>query len=367
VNIVAEKNKNNLQADSKVQMRQIIFMLSVGALYSFLLSFFYFTGVTRLSGSEISFILMGVWSVNLALLLAYQNGLTLRFRDPVLTVPMMLVMASGILLASYFLNELRLSMLMLLFAVLILGAFNVRFRYFLLLTLFIIGGYAFVLFQMLTQFSEQVDATIEVIEFLLFVMVTLGILVTVTRIRKLQLGLAGQGERLAEALERVHELSIRDELTGLYNRRKIMELLREEANLAKGGDYHFVVCYLDLDNFKSVNDTFGHGVGDEVIQRFAKVMIKTLRAVDYAGRIGGEEFLVILTNTKMDECLLVAERIRENMQAEKFEQITDRPAVTVSIGAAQFDPSDSLEYLLSRADGALYKAKEEGRNRVVKA
>ena len=362
-----EEHKTHLQSDVRVQLRQIIFILAVGALYSFLLLVFYFMGITRFTGIEISFLIALVWLVNLTLLISYQEGVTARFNDPVLTVPMMLLTSSGILLTAYFLNELRLSMLVLLFSVLILGAFNVRFRDFILVTIYIIAGYTFVLFQVLTRFSESVDATIEVIEFLLFVMVVLGMLVTVTRIRKLQDGLEGQGERLVEVLERVHELSIRDELTGLYNRRKIMELLREEANLAKSGDYNFVVCYLDLDNFKSVNDTFGHAVGDEVIQRFAKVMTKALRSIDYAGRIGGEEFLAILTNTKMDECLIVAERIRSSMEAEKFERITDRPAVTVSIGAAQYDTADSLEYLLSRADGALYKAKEEGRNRVVKA
>lgn len=361
-----KSDDQGLQSDTKVQLRQIIFIISVGALFTLLTVFFYVTGVTRLSGTQVSFLLIAVWLVNLTLLLIYQEGLTGRFSDPVLTVPMMLLMASCILLTSYTLNELRLSMLMLLFSVLILGAFNVRFRYFFLVTVYIIVGYAFVLFQMLTRFSSSVDATLEVIEFVLFVMVVVSILVTVTRIRTLQLGLAGQGERLFEALGRMHELSIRDELTGLYNRRKIMELLREEANLAKSGDYNFVVCYLDLDHFKSVNDTFGHGVGDEVIQRFANVMTGALRSVDYAGRIGGEEFLVILTDTQMDECLLVAERIRKSMEAETFEQITDRDAVTVSIGAAQFNLEESLEDLLSRADGALYKAKEEGRNRVVK-
>ncbi len=360
------KNKQQ-EATKRVESRQLVFMLSVSALHTFATVFYFLSDNIRLESNDLIKLFSFIWLINVSLFVGYREGLTAKLKDPVLVVPMMLWLSLSIIFTSYFLNNFRLSMLMLLFGVLILGAFSVKFRNYLFVTLSIIFGYAFVLFEILMNYSESVDATVEVLEFLLFVLVTIGMLVTVTRISKLQNSLLEQSNRLGDALEKVHDLSIRDELTGLYNRRKIMELLREEVNLARADDYNFVVCYLDLDKFKSINDTFGHGVGDEVIIRFAQVAQKVIRAVDYAGRIGGEEFLVVLTNTQMDECLTVAERLRESMEAEVFEQITDRKSVTVSIGAAQFNADETLENLLQRADGALYQSKETGRNKITKA
>lgn len=362
--MIDELRDKQQEAAKRVQSRQLIFMLSVSAIHAFATAFYFYTDNIRLEANDLTKLFSLIWFVNIALFFGYKEGLTAKLKDPVLVVPMMLWLSLGIIFTSYFLNSFRLSMLMLLFGVLILGAFSVKFRYYFFVTLSILFGYAFVIFQILNNYSESVDATVEVIEFLLFVLVTIGMLVTVTRISKLQNSLVEQSNRLGDALEKVHDLSIRDELTGLYNRRKIMELLREEVNLARAGDYNFVVCYLDLDKFKSINDTFGHGVGDEVIKRFAQVAQKAIRSVDYAGRIGGEEFLVVLTNTQMEECLKVAERLRQSMEEEVFEQITDRKSVTVSIGAAQFKTDETLEELLHRADAALYQSKESGRNRI---
>ncbi len=363
-----EKLRNEqAQAAQRIQTRQLWFMLSVSILHTFTTLFFYLSDNMRLQAEPLLAFFALIWLINIGLLTGYKKNLTSRLKDPVLTVQMMLWLSACILFTAYHMKDFRLSMLMLLLGVLILGAFSVRFRNYLLVVLFIITGYSIVLFQLVNNFGEFIDLTVEVIEFALFILVNIGMLVTVTRIAKLQNGLLQQGNRLTEALEKVHDLSIRDELTGLYNRRKIMELLRDEVNLAKTGDYNFVVCYLDLDKFKSINDTFGHALGDEVIKRFSQIALKSIRSIDYAGRIGGEEFLLVLTNTKMDECLLVAERVRAAMEKEHFAGITDRDAVTVSIGAAQFRIDETLETLLGRADAALYQAKENGRNQVVKA
>jgi diguanylate cyclase (GGDEF)-like protein len=359
--------EQNAEVEKRVQSRQVIFGLAVSALHSLITLFYFFSGNIRLESPTLLFAFSIIWFANLFMYFLFKKGFTARFSDPVLTVPMMLWVGFTIILTSYFLNGYRLSMLMLLFGILLLGAFRVKFRYFFPVAMSAIIGYGIVLVQMLSNFSERIDATVEVIEFSLFIMVTIGMLVTVTRITRLQKGLAKQSKSLGEALERVHELSIRDELTGLYNRRRIMEILRDEVNLAKSGDYNFVVCYLDLDNFKSVNDTYGHAVGDEVISRFAKVAMKSIRAVDFAGRIGGEEFIVVLTNTQMDECLQVAERIRQSMQDEHFAEMPDRGSVTVSIGVAQFREDEDLEDLLSRADENLYTSKETGRNKITKS
>jgi diguanylate cyclase (GGDEF)-like protein len=177
-------------------------------------------------------------------------------------------------------------------------------------------------------------------------------------VNRLRSRLGETNRQLEEALERIHSIAIRDELTGAYNRRFLMETLaREQARAARrGGSY--AVCVLDIDYFKQVNDTLGHAAGDSVLQAVAQVAASGLRAVDVFGRFGGEEFLVVLPDTDRAGALLVAERIRATVETAPL------PArVTVTIGVAQHG-GDDVAGVLARADQALYRGKAAGRNRV---
>lgn len=359
--IQTQENKN--EEDRRINLRQLLFALAISANHSLICLFYYSNNNIRLALIPLLSFLAFIWLGNLLVLKLFLSGKTANLKDPVLTVPLMLWIGTGIVVSAYFLDSFRLSMLMLLLGIMLLGVFRVGFKSFLLVMLSAIFGYACVLFLVISNFSKKVDATVEVIELLMFSMVTLGMLVTVTRISALQKSLSKQADDLSSALITVHELAVRDELTGLYNRRKIMELLREQIKLSETGGYSFVICYLDLDHFKSINDTYGHGVGDEVIKRFADVSMKAIRSIDYAGRLGGEEFIVVLTNTKLNECLVVAERIRKNIECEQFEQMPSR-SVTVSVGVAEYRESEGLESLLNRADNNLYISKDTGRNKI---
>lgn len=153
-----------------------------------------------------------------------------------------------------------------------------------------------------------------------------------------------------------------DPLTGLANRRSFMELL--DARIQSGpGPVPGAVLMLDIDHFKQVNDTWGHPVGDEVLKTVARIIAGNLRDEDHAGRLGGEEFAVLLNNTRLDESVKLAERIRGKIAAASTAAGSGDIQVTISIGLCMLDGQDAHNVLV-RADRALYQAKERGRNRV---
>ncbi|MCD6059834.1 MAG: hypothetical protein K0S16_145 [Moraxellaceae bacterium] len=173
--------------------------------------------------------------------------------------------------------------------------------------------------------------------------------------------------RWREREAQFHALSLTDALTGVHNRRSILGLLAREAARAERTGMPLAVVILDLDYFKMVNDTFGHHAGDRVLQETTRVLRATVRQCDAVGRIGGEEFLLLLPGTAMEGALVLAERCRQRLAATVFlGDHGERLAVTASFGLAVCTSDAHLdgEALVRRADDALYQAKEAGRNRV---
>lgn len=168
--------------------------------------------------------------------------------------------------------------------------------------------------------------------------------------------------------EQFKQLSITDHLTGLFNRRYFHERGRAEFQRAKRYRLPLSLMMLDIDRFKNVNDGYGHAAGDEVLIRLAGILTQDLREVDLVGRLGGEEFGVLLPNTGLGEACNLAERLRK-VVAESKVDVADgavRLDFTISIGVAEVkDNLVSLDQLISKADEALYEAKKTGRNRVV--
>jgi diguanylate cyclase (GGDEF)-like protein len=176
--------------------------------------------------------------------------------------------------------------------------------------------------------------------------------------------------RLREGHAELELLSVTDPLTGLANRRRLMAELEREVRRSNRLGRQFAVVMLDVDHFKSFNDTYGHPAGDEVLKRLSKALHDLVREVDTAARYGGEEFLVMLTETPAVEAERVAERIRVRLSEERFtpQGGTATVGVTVSVGVAEYPANGtSPEALIAAADQALYRAKEGGRNRVITA
>lgn len=171
---------------------------------------------------------------------------------------------------------------------------------------------------------------------------------------------------LEEALRQIERLAYIDELTQLLNRRKIISRLEEEIARVNRYGGNLSVFILDVDHFKYVNDTYGHQAGDIVLQHVAQTKLQSLRRVDLIGRYGGEEFLVVLPSTALGDAVKAAMHLCEAIATADFVVEEDTHIhLTVSIGVAHYNPTiDTLETLLSKADKALYRAKNNGRNQV---
>lgn len=177
-----------------------------------------------------------------------------------------------------------------------------------------------------------------------------------------QAAVALENARLHDVVQRQ---AITDDLTGLVNRRRFKEALEAEVERARRFGEPLAIILADLDDFKRINDLFGHQVGDVVLRSFADLLRSHVRDVDLAGRIGGEEFAILLPGTEASEAAMVAERMRDSLGGLRL-AASDGQAVhmTSSFGIAQLGTGDSADDLLRAADEALYRAKSEGKNRI---
>jgi diguanylate cyclase (GGDEF)-like protein len=170
-------------------------------------------------------------------------------------------------------------------------------------------------------------------------------------------------------LERTHELqkaATTDSLTGIHNRGELMKHLDNELERCRRYEEDFCVLMIDMDNFKSINDRYGHQTGDRVLIKAADIFQKACRTTDVVGRYGGEEFLVLVPNTTVDEAHVFAERIRTELEHHEIElENGSRLTTTCSIGITRFQSGIDAEQLLHDADMALYMAKVDGRNTIV--
>jgi diguanylate cyclase (GGDEF)-like protein len=193
------------------------------------------------------------------------------------------------------------------------------------------------------------------------VVVTIGILLAI--IYFLAWKLVG---RLDETQKRLKHIAVTDELTGLKNRRHIMEQMNKEYQRAVRTGGTLSVILLDIDHFKKVNDSFGHAFGDRVLRAVAQEMPGGLRSYDLLGRLGGEEFLIASPGSTLDDATGLAERIRQKIKGRKISDSTHEITVTVSAGVTSLSEQDATaDAILQRADDALYLAKQQGRDRVV--
>ena len=189
-----------------------------------------------------------------------------------------------------------------------------------------------------------------------------------TRFSSLRSQLSAKNAQLVLSLARINELACADELTGIANRRCFMESVLSERARALRERQGFCVAILDIDRFKTVNDRYGHFVGDDVLKEFCAVVKAHLRATDRFARFGGEEFALLMTgDPSIDDAECAVERIRTAIAEHDWSHIAPDLTVTTSAGVARWEPDESVENVLGRADAALYAAKDSGRNRTARA
>lgn len=174
--------------------------------------------------------------------------------------------------------------------------------------------------------------------------------------------LSRSNRKLQESEASLITLSLTDPLTGLANRRRLMEFLQHEMNRSKRNQEPFSIMMTDIDFFKKVNDGFGHDVGDEVLLAFSKLMRDSMRSIDLVARLGGEEFIIVMPQTPLKGAMTKAERLRAATEQLYF--VSMQRGITASFGVAEFQNIGDANILLKQVDEAVYASKHGGRNRV---
>lgn len=169
----------------------------------------------------------------------------------------------------------------------------------------------------------------------------------------------------ARLLKETQNQAITDALTGIYNRRGLYQFGEIEFQRSRRINRPFSIIMFDLDHFKKVNDSHGHAAGDQILRELAQRCVKTSRTTDLVGRYGGEEFVILLTETNLEAARLIGERLRQSIMNSPFKTEAGNVTITSSLGVAEANQTDTLNSLIERADAALYRAKKAGRNKVI--
>ncbi len=314
-----------------------------------------------------------VWRLSIVILVnvvfwyaLLRSGLNLRFRDPALTLPQVLSALTIITYAYSVTGRIHGSIMMLLTLVQVFGIFNMSQRDSRLAGFYSLGlmGCAMV-YKTLTD-PENYPYQLELAHFILIAAILPTISSLAGQLNSMRMRLQSQKNELAQALTRIQILATRDELTGLFNRRHMMEVLTQhQKRLIRSGHHRFCLALLDIDHFKRINDTHGHGVGDEVLREFAATLQRALRDTDVLARWGGEEFLLLINDTSPELANIGLERARDMLASAPLLAHMPDLRVTFSAGLTGYDDVEELSICIERADQALYRAKAEGRNRTV--
>ncbi len=312
---------------------------------------------------------LAVAAINAGLYLLFRSGLNLRFARPNFTTLQILLSILPGLYVMFYIDSPQGRAALLLTAVvpLLYGILDLTMRRFLAVTLTCFLAYCAMFALLAWREPDRLHAAGEwmVILALAVVMAQTGLIGGY--ISQLRHALDKKNRQLNGAMAQMSDRAIRDELTGVYNRRQLMQAVRSEEARATRGDNLFSVCMMDIDHFKQVNDAHGHLVGDEVLRRCADQIRNNIREIDTFGRYGGEEFLLIMPLTDRDGASIVANRLRTRIERLEFVNDRDEPfRVTISMGIAESTRASARECneVLRRADEALYRAKHAGRNRV---
>ena len=293
-----------------------------------------------------------------------RGGFNVRLRDPSLTAAQMGASLTVILGAMYYCSSDARPLFHLLFLMTFLfGVFRLDTVKMLGLGVFAAAGYGLMVLLLMQARPEALDLKLEVLRWVVVSVLLVWFSVMGGYISRMRKQLSTNRNDLEKALQTIRGMTVQDELTGVPNRRFLMNALRQQQSRSVRTGENFCLGLVDIDLFKRINDTLGHSAGDTVLKVFSECAMKGMRASDQFGRYGGEEFLLLLGRSTMQEARIGAERLRQNTAALRF-PVDESLHVTISIGLAEYRAGEDVEDTLKRADVALYRAKDAGRNRV---
>ncbi|WBS05213.1 GGDEF domain-containing protein [Pseudoduganella sp. SL102] len=354
-----------LSADFKQRRRAIVALMTAGV-YAICIVILFYGGERGIFDPGWTGVLaLACGSVVTAFYAAIRSGFNLRFSAPSLALPQA-ICAQTLVAAAYMIaGPAHPSMLALAAMVIVFGMFEMRTRYVWLLmryTLVLMGAVMVwcALHDPLTYPPE-----VEVIHYAILATVLPAISSLSAQLRAMRERLQKQKAELETALEKIRRVATLDELTGLPNRRHMRELLAEHIARFDRGGPAFAVALADLDHFKSINDRFGHAVGDDVLTGFADRARAHLRTTDIVGRWGGEEFVIILAGSPPADLDSGMERMRRSLRDTPVCADVPEIRLTFSAGVTPYRKGESIDDVIERADKALYDAKHAGRDRSV--
>ena len=303
-------------------------------------------------------------AVNLLFFAAFKLHLNERFADASLTLAQTLAAIAVIMFIAFQFERDRSLVLVWCLVVMLFGVFRFRPREFTTTTLFMLAGYALVINMLMSFKPEKVDVLIEWYQWAWLALLLPSFAFIGSRITAMRARILTANEELTNALATIQDMATHDSLTGLPNRASLSDTLKHAVNKARRNKEGLAIFFIDLDNFKAINDTLGHPTGDQLLREIARRVRASIRDSDLVARLGGDEF-VVMVETVSDRQILqllaakILAAISELTQLEGHEL-----KVTASIGISMFpDDGGDVSTLLANADMAMYRAKALGRNR----
>lgn len=308
------------------------------------------------------------WTSLLVSVLFYaviRSGLNLRFQDPSLAVPQIII---GQTLAAYMyalLSPFRGAVLMLQVLTLFFAMFNLPLRLLWLLCAYALTLMGATMAMLSVQDPQHFDPQQELVHFVILAAVLPAVSLLGYQLARMRAKLRRQKSELEAALNRIQNLANHDELTGLYSRRFMLEMLHHHLATQSRTRQAATLALIDLDHFKRINDNYGHRIGDEALRTFARQVQSCLRAIDLSARWGGEEFMVLLPHTGPDQAKRIFDRLSQQLQLQPVMGAPADLRVAFSAGLTNLPADESIDRAIERADEALYRAKAQGRNQSV--
>lgn len=350
--------------DPKQALRLRRFFISL-AIYTFNLSLSYLAyraGIMELQTFYGFCILL--LAIMIILYVVFRTGLNLWLSDPSLTSIQMCIACLIVMYGIYYANEVRGLIFSMYILILLFGIFRLYTRQFLFVSAFALLTYGADIVLLNIFRPQNINLKIECFQWFGLAIVLISVSFIGGNISSIRRELSVSRKKLQSSLTVIREMAIHDDLTGFYNRHHLMDLIDSENNRSDRTGSVFSLVMMDIDKFKNINDTYGHQIGDQVLRTFAAIIRSILRKTDFCGRYGGEEFLIVLTQTDIQAAKVFAERIRDCVENSDFPCLGHDSRVTVSIGLTAYRTQEKTEKTISRADELLYKAKKRGRNRV---
>jgi diguanylate cyclase (GGDEF)-like protein len=342
----------------RLRLRRFLLASTFSALYLVVLAIFYTQDkIDRETLFEacaiVTALILGFFGV-------FRLGLNLRFPDPSLTVFQMLAAVLTMLFVVYRAPDTRLAFAAFFFVALMFGMLRSSGTKLAVLGFVSLAAFALVIWGRYANNHDAEMLRLDMLQLVVIAMTFPWLVFIGGRVKRLQRDLVDVNIKL----EDIEEKARHDDLTGVYNRRALMAAMEEAKQRAHAAGEPLSICVIDLDLFKRYNDEFDHLTGDQVLRIFAQAVRDGLRSTDVFGRYGGEEFVQIMPHTALAGAMLDAERLRNRISTLDIPIARSIGPLTVSVGVAQYRPGETIVQTFARADGALYKAKLLGRNRV---